>query len=189
MILLSKSDRHGDISFTCTCFLDNPINHPLKGFKSSRSRQSLLNASQYSMFVKLSWSTRTLLISQSLHLKVMTMGLSLWGWMSVAYFSEKVIVASGVWSLHYVLTSGRFYTLKIWIAFLLRAELVSSPPDESFCYGVKHEAHNFTTFALRFLISFVGARSSSFFSLLWVRLVFLMGGVAIHIFLEMPLMY
>lgn len=114
--------------FTYTYSLENLTNNPLNDFKSSGSRWILSNTFYYSMYAELPWSTRTLLISQSSHLTVMTLGSSLWGWMPIASFSEKVIATSSVWPFPSVLTSVRFSTLKIWRVYLLRAEMVSPPP-------------------------------------------------------------
>lgn len=80
------------------------------------------------VFLQKSWPTRTPLISQSSHLTVMTMGLSLWGWIPVACFSKNEIMDYGDWHLPSVSTSGRFYTLKIWRVYILQEELASPPP-------------------------------------------------------------
>lgn len=99
---------------------------------------------------------RTLLISHLSHSTVMTMGSSMWGWMSVLSFSKKVIMDYG--ALFSPSMSGSSSIFKIWRSCLLRLELVYLPPGESSCYGVKGVAHNFTALTLRWLLFFFWAK-------------------------------
>lgn len=121
--------------FTCTCYPDNLTNDPLKGFRSSRSRQNLSNGSQYNV------CGTPLVYDNSFNLPFFTVDGNDHGVIIVRVEANYIFLKQGDRGLWWLVFA---FSIDFWEIFYTQ-DLAGIPstrktsfpaPDESSCYGV-----------------------------------------------------